>query len=409
MLEKKKASLILCILILSLLLFGCQSKNVPAETGSVQESTEFIDQNTEFDGGSGTITDPYQVASAEQLDKIRENLDANYILIDDIDLSDVENWEPIGIYDLTAPEDDPSVFAQAFAGTLDGNSHEISNLNIQNENGVGVGLFGVTSDQAIIKNLSVKNSECSGMMAVSVVVGYNCGTVENVKVSGDVSVNGYNCVGGVIGGNMGGSVSACRAENVNVTILGETDFSDDRYVLSGNNQCGGLIIGGSFGGTIFDCDAQGEVYAKGQNVMGLGGIAGCLENMPSIVDCTADVIIHAGKDAHGIGGLCGFSGTFGTAAQISDCSVNSVIQCEENATHVGGLIGTGLYMGGNESIFEVKNCSVTAEIVGAVNPGAIAGRADGSRIENCETNVVFEDSALSQQVGQEERLFESAE
>ena len=60
-----------------------------------------------FAGGSGTKEDPWQIASAEQLNLIRENLAGHYVLIADIDLSGYENWEPIGAFRprSDAPED----------------------------------------------------------------------------------------------------------------------------------------------------------------------------------------------------------------------------------------------------------------------------------------------------------------
>lgn len=62
---------------------------------------------TTFEGGSGTAEDPWQIATAEQLNRVREDLTAHYILIADIDLSDYENWEPIGAFQSLsdAPED----------------------------------------------------------------------------------------------------------------------------------------------------------------------------------------------------------------------------------------------------------------------------------------------------------------
>ena len=41
----------------------------------------------QFAGGSGTVADPYQVATPAQLDSIRNDLQSNYILIGDIDLT----------------------------------------------------------------------------------------------------------------------------------------------------------------------------------------------------------------------------------------------------------------------------------------------------------------------------------
>lgn len=51
-----------------------------------------------FAGGNGTKEDPWQIATAEQLNLIREDLTAHYVLIADVDLSGYENWEPIGAF-----------------------------------------------------------------------------------------------------------------------------------------------------------------------------------------------------------------------------------------------------------------------------------------------------------------------
>src|SRR5690625_6920069 len=46
-----------------------------------------------FAGGSGTVDDPYVIETAEQLDQIRENLEAHYELGANIDLA---NWTEDG-------------------------------------------------------------------------------------------------------------------------------------------------------------------------------------------------------------------------------------------------------------------------------------------------------------------------
>lgn len=44
-----------------------------------------------FAGGDGSAENPYQVASAAQLDAVRNDLDAHYIQVADIDLSGFSN------------------------------------------------------------------------------------------------------------------------------------------------------------------------------------------------------------------------------------------------------------------------------------------------------------------------------
>jgi hypothetical protein len=69
-----------------------------AADNNTEPVSESIEDNKPFAGGSGTAEDPWQVATAEQLDRIRNDLTAHYILVDDIDLSGIDNWIPIGVF-----------------------------------------------------------------------------------------------------------------------------------------------------------------------------------------------------------------------------------------------------------------------------------------------------------------------
>ena len=78
-----------------------------ADAESAEPSGEGTDGDMLFAGGSGSAEDPWKIATAEQLDCIRDDLTAHYTLIDDIDLSGYENWMPIGTFQprSDAPED----------------------------------------------------------------------------------------------------------------------------------------------------------------------------------------------------------------------------------------------------------------------------------------------------------------
>jgi hypothetical protein len=45
-----------------------------------------------FAGGDGTVENPYQVSTCQQLQDINQHLDAHYILINDIDCSATATW-----------------------------------------------------------------------------------------------------------------------------------------------------------------------------------------------------------------------------------------------------------------------------------------------------------------------------
>lgn len=44
----------------------------------------------------------------------------------------------------------------------------------------------------VVKNLTISQADCSGMMAVTAVIGYNCGTAEHLQASGKVTSTAYN-------------------------------------------------------------------------------------------------------------------------------------------------------------------------------------------------------------------------
>ena len=118
-----------------------------------------------FAGGTGTESDPYQIASAYHLHNVRYFLDAHFILTEDIDLDpdvlgdafwydSAQGWKAIGANDLTEA---------TFTGEFNGNGKVISNMTINYTNPTGygsgyVGLFGYVNTTAVICNLGVASS-----------------------------------------------------------------------------------------------------------------------------------------------------------------------------------------------------------------------------------------------------------
>lgn len=409
------------------MLTGC-ANNKKAQDNSEQQNNEVskVENKDLFDGGSGSEEDPYKISSAESLLKLASSVNdgsqggfANkyFLLTSDIDLADVD-WTPIGNMN------DKEKHSTFFLGSFDGDNHTILNLKyVSEEFNCGAGLFGVSC--GTVKNLTVTNATVTvseeSSLAIAAVVGYNMGVVDNVTLSGECTVTGNNCVGGIVGGN-NNQVSNCNVDNATVIVIGNNKF-EDRIIQADVAECGGLVIGGGFGGTINNCKATGVVKAEGNEPVGLGGIGGCLEMMDSITNCTANVTIESEKGGHAIGGLCGYAGThsnpnicletegFSTKnypSIIDNCKVTVKIKAP-GSTHVGGLVGTGLYYYGEETAFKITNCSVYGTIDGAVNAGAIAGRAEGSTIENCTSEIIADGIVKTDQVGKTSCMYESAD
>ena len=382
-----------------------------------------------FAGGAGTEDDPWQIATADQLLALSSTVNDGsaqgypgqfFVMTEDIDLAGVE-WQPIGHMDLT----DMSIYSCMFFGTFDGQGHTISNVIFNSDYPVcGVGVIGMNLGE--VKNLTVENvqirCEDTYSMAVGGIVGYNMGAVHDVTLTGKNDIAGVNATGGICGGSTGTTWN-CTVEDATIHVLGDNDFSDGRIIQCDVAECGGLIIGGSFGGTMDNCTAKGTVIAEGNEPVGLGGIAGCLEMMDRVTNCTAEVEIISEKGGHAIGGLCGFSGTHSVGdialategvqtteypGIIENCSV-TVKMNVPGATHVGGLVGTGLYYYGEETAFKITNCTVNGEIIGAVTPGAVAGRTENSVIESCDASVTLDGEALTDEIGETLTMYESAD
>ena len=386
-------------------------------------------EGSPFAGGTGTADDPWQIATAEQLLALSAAVNDGsvsgypgqfFVLTADIDLKDVD-WQPIGHMDLT----DMSNYSCMFMGTLDGQGHTISNVTFHSDYPIcGVGVVGMNLGE--VKNLTVQEvdirCEDTFSMAIGGVVGYNMGIVHGITLTGSNEISGVNCTGGICGGNMG-TVTDCTVDGTIIHVLGDNDFSSGRIIQQDVAECGGLVIGGSFGGVISNCTAKGTIVGEGNEPVGLGGIAGCLEMMDSVTNCTADARIYTFQGGHAIGGLCGFSGTHSNGnivaetegivttqypGIIENCSV-TVLMDVEGATHVGGLVGTGLYYYGEETAFKVSNCTVKAELIGAVTPGAVAGRAVNSIIESCDAQVTLDGESLINEIGETDRMYESGD
>ena len=178
--------------------------------------------------GNGTENDPYQIGTAEGLkwfrDKVnnakaKEETKICAVLTEDIDLNN-EPWTPIGIGEDTRKEDLP------YSGTFDGNGHTISGLNVNygDKNG---GLFCYVKS-ATIKNLtvagSVTYSSGDGIAYGGIVGCADSSTIENCTNRCTVTGRWYD--GGIVG------------RSVNTTITGCANFGN--ISISGFNCVGGI-------------------------------------------------------------------------------------------------------------------------------------------------------------------------
>ena len=423
--KKKTVSLILAMMLLVTALSGCggtgssskpenNATEAAADAGektesaeSVQESAEPVQEATEpaqeasepagegtkedvqFAGGSGTAEDPWQIATAEQLDRVRDDLKAHYILTEDIDLSGYENWIPIGAFQSLsdAPEDAEVPHPDyAFTGTFDGAGHTISNLKVSCEAPMGAGLFGCASGTesgaASIGHFTLKDVNVSGFYLVGGAVGLqfmSC-SVTDIHLVGENHLTGMQGIGGIVGTGFD-LISDCSA-TADITVSGD------------DGACAGLIAGGTTMSSIKNCEVTGgSITADGNATWGFGALCGAPWGAPEITDCkvSGTVITVNGENNRLVGGLVGFGGSYDPTApaQISGCTVEDVsIIVSETTDSVGGLIGAGKeMMEGSDvmSSFVISGCSVSGTIEGGGNNvGEVVGDPACAVSVDCE-------------------------
>ncbi|HPF38006.1 MAG TPA: hypothetical protein P5081_23605 [Phycisphaerae bacterium] len=195
-----------------------------------------------FAGGDGSLGDPYQICSAAQLQLAGSHLNANFVLIDDIDLAGV-TFTPIGV---TTFGDD-TVHYDAF---FDGAGHRVRNLTIQRPTTDVQGLFGKLGPNAVVQDLGVENVSVFGKLCVGGLAAENNGVVRRCYTTGSVTGSVY--VGGMVGDNRT-TMSDCHSRaSVNGTSsiggFAGVSFTSPTYLrcystgpVSGSNSIGGFI------------------------------------------------------------------------------------------------------------------------------------------------------------------------
>ena len=328
--------------------------------------------DTVFAGGDGTQENPYKVSTPEQLDAVRNDLTAHYIQINDIDMSDWGNWEPIGCVTSIwggaiggSNYEAPIINAEYFEGVYDGNNYSIIDLTIKNNDvSVTKDCFGLFAglNKATIKNLTLnnisyninkettdyssywENQSCTFSLSVGGISGRcSSSSISNCSVSGKINV--INCSDAYVGGiaGIGDEIVSC---NSNVAMYIDAN-KDSRYEKDSTVSCGG-IIGYSTGSKISNCTNFGNVNSTAGYYIVCGGISGQQygeieksKNYANISGATTD-------GSYGfVGGIIGK-----TTANILSCINYGDIKCESNATKYA------------TSPFGAKNIAYAGSIVG---------------------------------------------
>jgi len=138
----------------------------------------------------------FNILNCNDLQNMKNNLNGDYFLMNDIDCSDTQNWnngagfEPIG----------NEVNGFEFTGTLEGNGHVISDLYIYRPSLNSVGLFGQIISGGSVNRVGLERVNITGGEAVGSLVGalVHSNSFVNNSYSNGI-VGGSDVVGGLIG------------------------------------------------------------------------------------------------------------------------------------------------------------------------------------------------------------------
>ncbi len=349
-----------------------------------------------YGGGTGDPCDPYQIWDAEQLNYIGINpLDwsKSFILMDDIFWAEI-NGPAAGIIG----EVDPA--GTHFSGTFDGNGHRIFNFCDTSDMSASYGLFGTVTENAVIKNLTLVESDTLGpslatfnygkvincdikngsVYGEGALVEFNYGTIRNCHV--DIDIQGDQ-PGGLAGSNEGiikdssarGTVTAdyCAGGLVSLSI---GDNAVIENCLADCNIEGAMLVGGLVGinkGTINKCFSKAEV-SGGSTIGGLVG-KNTVNSVgyPAYISDSYSICTVNGQDS--IGGLTGRNN-----GEVVNCYAAGDV---DGSTDVGGLIGIST---AGSSVF-YENCFWDSDI----NPGLEGiGKNESSEPETNVTGLPTE-------------------
>jgi len=314
---------------------------VLASAGVVSASLVII-----FAGGDGSIGNPYQISTCVDLQDMKNNLSANYILVNDVDCSDTINWnggagfEPVGT---------PTIVSR-FTGTFDGQNHTITGLFINRGNN-SVGLFGYITASASISNVGLEDVNIIGHRDVGGLVGFNQeGTITNSYATG--SVSGREIVGGLVGQNWGTIINS---------YANGSSFSSTMTI-------GGLV--GDNSGFIDNSYSTGIVFGGGGFIGTMGGLVG---DNSGFIDNSYSTGSVFGREV--TGGLVGAT----SGGTITNSYSTGIVS---GGGFVGGLVGAT--SGGT-----ITNSYSTGSVSGSDSVGGLVGYNNGTITNSYSNGSVF--------------------
>ena len=360
-----------------------QTENISAS----KEGNSFlqpVDQKTEVpEGYIGIYT-------AEDMDNIRNNLSGRYILMADIDLAPLGNWDPIGKCEESLKDTYDEhmniigtkteyVGKEAFCGTFDGNGHVLSGITINKEyDSVDISIHSVgifaAAENCKISNLGVIDTHITAhggaILYAASIVGrqFENVCIENCFSSADITAgcNGYTVAAGIAGESTtrnSGIIRNCinygaiKCELKNDTVDLNVSLPYPYNIGSPSLSSAGIGFAQIVENSINYGDVVTEISGKHKelsfiNACGIGGLEmitgctnyGCIRTYAS--NCCVDGSYPNSSTCFTSGGIA-----FAYISSIKECRNYGDVVSQVDKTssipncllHVGGIIGDAEY------------------------------------------------------------------
>jgi uncharacterized protein (TIGR02145 family) len=292
-------------------------------------------------------------------------------LAENIDLSQYENWMPIG----NQHADSGSVFS----GTFDGGSHVVSNLKINRSDADRQGLFG-RIEGGMVKNIGLDGVNIKGRGRIGAVAG---------TVGGGGGISNSYSTGSVIGTFMVGGIAGAIADSSVVT------GSHSASSVSGDTATGGVAGGINGNSRVVSCYSTGVVSGR----YGVGGVAGQVLSTSRVIGSYSTGAVSGENGVGGVAGLVlsnsGVASSYSIGAVSGGTAVGGVAGSVGHNGSVAGSYSSGTVSGIGDFVGGVAgNVFNNSRVAGSYSAGAVSSTGNsvggvvgrvhsGSRIINC--------------------------
>lgn len=311
--------------------------------------------------GNGTEAEPFMLKTADHLAWFRDYVNVGKSSacakiaddVEEIDMSSVchkadaekqvaeLSWTPIGNY------------SKQYQGTFDGNGKTIRNLFISSTSNE-IGFFGYAAD-CRIKNITFDNAKVKGNDNCSTGILAGCAgscVIENIKTTGNCSVEGNYETGG-IAGRANGNISNC----------------ENHAIVNGLHSVGG-IVGICFDSenSITSCANYGEITGTEDFVGGIIGYfgEGSLQNSANNGNITGDARV---GNLIGYANICNINNVLGIGnitANYADCNGLIVGYIVDASSSASGILAYN-----SSAKMTIKGTELTGDAVVAIGDGSL--------------------------------------